>query len=150
MSNGWWILMSEVKKYVDHIMEEKFLADQKPVRFSVSLDNMLNFRLQYLAKILGTQRASLAADFLECAVIDAEKALGLQPFNFNSPYGKELLEATGGPFYHDDTGYYRVLENGEKIKIIDTHNEGEVDYTLGRIKVDVEAIESLKKNEDKD
>ncbi|WP_078557241.1 hypothetical protein [Bacillus alkalicellulosilyticus] len=126
--------MSEIKKYVNQIMEEKFLAEQKPVRFSVSLDNMLNFRLQYLAKILGTQRASLAANFIECAVVDAEKALGLQPFNFNTPYGQELIETCGGAFHHDDTGYYRVLENGEKIKLIDANNEGEVDYTLGRIK----------------
>lgn len=137
--------MSEVKKYVDQLLEEKFLAEQKPVRFSVSIDNMLNFRLQYVAKILGTQRASLAADFLSCAVMDAEKALGIQPFNFNTPYGKELLEATGGAFYQDDSGYYRVMENGEKIKIVDREHEEEVDYTLGRIKVDTEAIERLSK-----
>jgi hypothetical protein len=142
--------MSEVKKYVDQIMEEKFLSEQKTVRFSVSLDNTLNFRLQYLAKILGTQRASIAADFIQCAVIDAEKALGLQPFNFNTPYGKELLEATGGSFYQDYTGYYRILENGEKIKLIDTQNEGEVDYTLGRIKVDMETLESLSKRKEKE
>jgi hypothetical protein len=49
------------------------LAELKPVRFSVSLDNTLNFRLQYLSKFLGTQRASLAADFIECAVFDAKK-----------------------------------------------------------------------------
>jgi hypothetical protein len=76
--------------------------------------------------------------------------LGLQPFNFNTPYGKELLEATGGSFFHDNTGYYRVLENGEKIKIIDNHNEGEVDYSIGQIKVD-KAIEELSNKEiDKD
>jgi hypothetical protein len=141
--------MSEVKKYVDQLMEEKFLAEQKPVRFSVSIDNMLNFRLQYVAKVLGTQRASLAADFLACAVMDAEKALGLQPFNFNTPYGKELLEVTGGAFFHDDTGYYRVLDNGEKIKIVDRDHEEEVDYTLGRIRIDTETIESVPKDKSK-
>jgi len=126
--------MSEVKKYVSQIMEEKFLMEQKPVRFSVSIENMLNFRLQYLAKLLVTQRASLAADFIECAVADAEKALGLQPFNFSTPYGKELLQATGGAFYQDDTGYYKVLENGEKLKITDHQSEEEIDYTLELIK----------------
>jgi hypothetical protein len=140
--------MSEVKKYVDQIMEAKFLSEQKPVRFSVSIDNILNFRLQYLAGKLGTQRASLAADFLECAINDAEKALGIQPFNFNTQYGKELLEATGGSFYQDDSGYYRVLENGEKIKQIEAHDEGEVDYTLGRIKVDMETLEHLTKSKE--
>lgn len=140
--------MSEVKKYVDHVMEEKFLADHKPVRFSVSIDNTLNFRLQYLANILGTQRASLAADFLACAIIDAEKALGLQPFNFNTPYGKKLLDATGGSFCQDETGYYRVLENGEKIKLIDPNSEDEVDYTLGKMKIDSATLERLSKSEE--
>jgi hypothetical protein len=117
----------------DYVNERIAMLEQeripKPVKFSVSIENETNFRLQYIAKTLELSRATLAADFIQMAIIEAEKSLGLNPFDFESDYGKAYLENCGGAFHHDDSGYYRVNSNGEKIKITDPNSEDEVDYT---------------------
>lgn len=121
--------MSLVEKFVkDRIAMLEYEKIPKPIKFSVSIDNDTNFRLQYLAKILETSRASLSADFIQMAIVEAEKALGLNPFDFESEYSKEYLENCGGHFHQDDSGYYRVTANGEKVKISDPDNEDEISY----------------------
>jgi hypothetical protein len=122
--------MSSIEGYVNNRIEMLELERiPKPVKFSVSIENETNFRLQYIAKVLELSRATLAADFIQMAIIEAEKSLGLNPFDFNSDYGKAYLENCGGAFHHDNTGYYRVNSNGEKIKITDPNSEDEVKYT---------------------
>jgi hypothetical protein len=101
----------------------------KPVKFSISIENDTNFRLQYIAKVLETSRATLSADFIQIAIIEAEKSLNLNPYDFESDYGKAYLENCGGQFYHDETGYYKVNSNGEKVKVTDPNSEAEVDYS---------------------
>ncbi|WP_155922178.1 hypothetical protein [Bacillus sp. EB01] len=101
----------------------------KPVKFSVSIENETNYRLQYLAKQLETSRANLAANFIQLAIVEAQKTLGINPFDFESEYGKAYLKNCSGNFHQDETGYYRVNSNGEKIKITDSTNEEEVDYS---------------------
>jgi hypothetical protein len=122
--------MSSIEKYVNErvalIEIEKI---PKPVKFSVSIENETNFRLQYIAKQLETSRANLAADFIQLAIVEAEKTLGINPFDFDSEYGKAYLKNCGGNFHQDETGYYRVSLNGEKVKITDPTNEEEVDYS---------------------
>ncbi|KAB7671678.1 hypothetical protein [Bacillus sp. B1-b2] len=128
--------MSVIKKYVEEriaMLEQEKIP--KPIKFSVSIENETNFRLQYLAKKLETSRANLSADFIQMAIIEAEKTLGINPFDFESAYGKAYLDNCGGAFHHDDTGYYRVSSNGEKTKITDMNNEGEVDYNSLKNKV---------------
>lgn len=121
--------MSSVGKYVkERISMLDYEKIPKPIKFSVSIDNDTNFRLQYIAKLLETSRASLSADFIQMAIVEAEKALGLNPFDFESDYSKALMESCGGHFHHDETGYYRVTPSGEKIKVIDPDNEDEIDY----------------------
>jgi hypothetical protein len=101
----------------------------KPVKFSVSIENETNFRLQYLAKQLETSRANLAADFIQLAIVEAEKTLGINPFDFESEYGKAYMKNCGGHFHQDETGLYQINANGEKVKITDPNNEDEVDYS---------------------
>lgn len=123
--------MSAINEYVKGRMRDIQLRDvEDPVRFSVSLDFITNFRLQYLAKKLHTNRANLSADLLEMAIVESEKALGLNPFDTKSQYFKEMMEATGGTFEQDDQAFYRVTANGEKIKIFDLGDESEIDYSL--------------------
>ncbi|WP_366161233.1 hypothetical protein ABXS71_20595 [Bacillus infantis] len=122
--------MSAIEKYVNErvaLLEIEKIP--KPVKFSVSIENETNFRLQYIAKQLETSRANLAADFIQLAIIEAEKTLGINPFEFESEYGKAYIKNCGGHFHHDETGYYRINTNGEKVKIIDRTNEEEVDYS---------------------
>ncbi|SDN62471.1 hypothetical protein [Bacillus sp. OK048] len=131
--------MGLVEKYVkDRIAELDYAKIPKPIKFSVSIDNDTNFRLQYIAKILETSRATLSADFIQMAIVDAEKALGLNPFDFESEYSKALMESCGGAFIHDDTGYYRVTSSGEKIKVVDTDSEDEINYKKNSIQNDKE------------
>ncbi|WP_147534504.1 hypothetical protein [Bacillus marasmi] len=122
--------MSSIQKYVEErIAMLEIEKIPKPVKFSVSIENETNFRLQYLAKQLETSRANLAADFIQLAIVEAEKTLGINPFDFESEYGKAYLENCGGHFHHDETGLYRINANGEKEKVTDLNNEGEVDYS---------------------
>jgi hypothetical protein len=126
--------MSSVEKYVnDRIAMLEYEKIPKPIKFSVSIDNDTNFRLQYIAKILETSRASLSADFIQMAIVESEKALGLNPFDFESEYSKAFMENCGGQFYHDDSGYYQVTSNGEKIKISDPNSDDEISYIEKRI-----------------
>jgi hypothetical protein len=121
--------MSSVEKYVkDRIAMLEYEKIPKPIKFSVSIDNDTNFRLQHIAKLLETSRASLSADFIQMAIVEAEKALGINPFDFESEYGRAYMENCGGQFYHDNTGYYRVTPSGDKIKISDPNNEDEISY----------------------
>jgi len=124
--------MSLIEKFVKQI-EEDIVEPEPPVRFSVNLEYMDNFRLQYVAKKLGYNRAALSTEFIKLAIREAENALGLQPFDFSSDYSKEIMNACSGSFYHDETGYYRLLSNGDKIKIYDSNDENEVDYTLAHV-----------------
>lgn len=122
--------MSSIEKYVNEriaMLEQEKIP--KPVKFSVSIENETNFRLQYIAKQLETSRANLAADFIQMAIVEAEKALGINPFDFESEYGKAYMKNCGGQFYQDETGLYRVNANGEKVKVTDLNNEEEVDYS---------------------
>ncbi|RFU69523.1 hypothetical protein D0469_09155 [Peribacillus saganii] len=122
--------MSSIQKYVEErIAMLEIEKIPKPVKFSVSIENETNFRLQYLAKELETSRANLAADFIQLAIVEAEKTLGINPFDFDSEYGKAYIKNCGGNFHQDETGYYRVNSNGEKVKITDPTNEEEVDYS---------------------
>lgn len=123
--------MSNVENYVKARKEEldNSFEPEPPIRFSVNVDNTTNFRMQHVAKILGETRSSLASQILELAIADAERALGLNPFDYQSKYGKEFLEATGGHFYQDENGFYRVLEGGEKLRIVSPTDEHEVDYS---------------------
>lgn len=122
--------MSSIEKYVnERVAMLEIEKIPKPVKFSVSIENETNFRLQYIAKQLETSRANLAADFIQLAIVEAEKTLGLNPFDFESEYAKAYLKNCGGNFHHDETGYYRVNSNGEKVKITDPTNEEEVDYS---------------------
>jgi hypothetical protein len=117
----------------DYVNERIAMLEQeripKPVKFSISIENDTNFRLQYIAKVLETSRATLSADFIQIAIIEAEKSLNLNPYDFESDYGKAYLENCGGQFYHDETGYYKVNSNGEKVKVTDPNSEAEVDYS---------------------
>lgn len=124
--------MGLIEKFVKEIEEEVF-QPEPPVRFSINLDYMDNFRLQYLAKRLGYNRASLSAEFIKLAIREAENTLGLQPFDFSSEYSKEIMKACSGGFYQDETGYYRLLSNGDKIKLYDTNDENEIDYSLANV-----------------
>jgi hypothetical protein len=127
--------MSSIGKYVKQRMEELEIEKlPKPVKFSISIDNDTNFRLQYIAKLLETSRATLSADFIQMAISEAEKSLGLNPFDFESDYSKAFMENCGGHFYHDESGYYRVNSNGEKLKITDPNNEAEIDYNQNSVK----------------
>lgn len=82
----------------DYINERMAMADMEEyyertnTRFSVTVDNVLNFRLEYLAKILGQTRAGLASDFLSIAVTEAEKKLGISIAEKESDYGKAFVE----------------------------------------------------------
>jgi hypothetical protein len=123
-------IVSSIQKFIEErIAMLEIEKIPKPVKFSVSIENGTNFRLQYLAKQLETSRANLAADFIQLAIVEAEKTLGINPFDFESEYGKAYLENCGGHFHHDETGLYRINESGEKVKITDQNNEGEVDYS---------------------
>jgi hypothetical protein len=121
--------MTSVEKYVkERIAMLDYEKIPKPIKFSVSIDNDTNFRLQYIAKMLETNRATLSADFIQMAIVEAEKALGLNPFDFESEYSKALMESCGGHSFQDESGYYRVTSSGEKIKVIDPNSEDEIDY----------------------
>lgn len=121
--------MSLIKGYVENRIQELDIQKvPKPVKFTVSIENEKNFRLQYIAKLLETNRSNLAADFVQLAISEAEKSLGLNPFNFESDYGKAYLEKCGGAFHQDNSGYYRIGANGEKIKLIDPDDTEEIDY----------------------
>jgi len=121
--------MSLIKGYVENRIQELDIQKvPKPVKFTVSIENETNFRLQYIAKFLETNRSNLVADFVQLAISEAEKSLGLNPFNFESDYGKAYLEKCGGAFHQDDSGYYRIGANGEKIKLIDPDDTEEIDY----------------------
>ncbi|PFP29425.1 hypothetical protein COJ96_11010 [Bacillus sp. AFS073361] len=131
--------MSFVEKYVkERIAELDMQKIPKPIKFSVSIDNDTNFRLQYIAKMLETSRATLAADFIQMAIIEAEKTLGLKPFDFESDYGKALIESCGGAFIHDESGYYRETSSGEKIKIVAAGSEDEINYNQNSLEKDKE------------
>ena len=122
--------MNTIKGYVDERMRMLEIEKiPKPVKFSVSIENETNFRLQYLAKRLETTRSNLAADFIQLAIIEAERSLGINPFDFTSEYGKAYLENCGGNFHQDETGYYRIDSNGEKVKITDPRSDEEIDYS---------------------
>lgn len=122
--------MSSIQQYVEErVAMLEIEKIPKPVKFSVSIENETNFRLQYIAKQLETSRANLAADFIQLAIVEAEKTLGINFFDFESEYGKAYLENCGGHFHHDETGLYRINANGEKVKVTDPNNEGEVDYS---------------------
>lgn len=121
--------MSLIKGYVEERVQEiNYAKVPKPVKFSISIENETNFRLQYIAKLLETNRSNLAADFIQLAICEAEKSLGLNPFNFESDYGKAYIEKCGGAFHQDNSGYYRIGANGEKIKLIDPDDTEEIDY----------------------
>jgi len=122
--------VGSIEKYVNEriaMLEQERIP--KPVKFSVSIENETNFRLQYIAKQLETSRANLAADFIQLAIVEAEKTLGINPFDFESEYGKAYMKNCGGQFHQDETGLYRVNANGEKVKVTDPNNEEEVDYS---------------------
>jgi len=122
--------MSLVKKFVENRIQELDIEKvPKPVKFTISIENETNFRLQYIAKLLETNRSNLSADFIQLAILEAEKSLGLNPFDFDSDYGKEYIEKCGGSFYQDNSGYYRIGVNGEKIKLIDPNDSEEIDYS---------------------
>lgn len=122
--------MSSIERYVnERVAMLEIEKIPKPVKFSVSIENETNFRLQFIAKQLETSRANLAADFIQLAIVEAEKTLGINPFDFESEYGNAYLKNCGGNFHHDETGYYKVNSNGEKVKITDPTNEEEVDYS---------------------
>ncbi|MEH7111571.1 hypothetical protein V7124_04205 [Neobacillus niacini] len=122
--------MSSIQKYVEErVAMLEIEKIPKPVKFSVSIENETNFRLQYLAKQLETSRANLAADFIQLAIAEAEKTLGINPFDFESKYGKAYVENCWGGFHQDETGLYRINANGEKVKVTDPNNEEEVDYS---------------------
>jgi hypothetical protein len=122
--------VSSVEKYVnERVAMLEVQKIPKPVKFSVSIENETNFRLQYIAKQLETSRANLAADFIQLAIVEAEKTLGINPFDFESEYGKAYMKNCGGQFHQDETGLYRVNANGEKVKVTDPNNEEEVDYS---------------------
>lgn len=121
--------MSMIKGYVEERIQELNIEKvPKPVKFSISIENETNFRLQYIAKKLETNRSNLAADFVQLAIMEAEKSLGLNPMDFDSDYGKEYIEKCGGAFHQDNSGYYRIGANGEKIKLIDPEDMDEIDY----------------------
>lgn len=122
--------MNSIERFVKESLEFAEVVPP-PIRFSIGMDYDLNFRLQYLAKRLESNRAGLASDLLELAISEAEKALGLEPYNFETEYGKEVLKHCGGHFYQDETGYYRVTSSGERVKLVDSTDENEVDYSLG-------------------
>lgn len=121
--------MSSIKGYVESRIRELDMQQvPKPVKFTISIENETNFRLQYLAKFLETNRSTLAADFVQLAIAEAEKSLGLNPFDFESEYGQAYIEKCGGAFHQDNSGYYRIGANGEKIKLIDPEDTEEIDY----------------------
>lgn len=117
-----------VKRRVEDIERESI---PEPIRFSVGIDYSLNFRLQHLAKKLDENRASLAARFIELAVLEAEKTLGLNPFDMKSEYSKEFFKVCAGSFHYNETGLFRIQPNGDMIKVADPHDDAEVDYSLG-------------------
>lgn len=127
--------MNSIENYVNERVEMLEVQKiPKPVKFSVSIENETNFRLQHLAKQLETSRANLAADFIQLAIVEAEKTLGINPFDFESEYGKAYLRNCGGQFHHDETGLYRLNANGEKVKVTDPNNEEEVEYISKEMK----------------
>lgn len=108
-----------VKEMVKALREVKSVDDFLSLRISVTVSHEDNVRLQYLAKLLGLTRAGLAAKLLSASVEDTEQVLGLNPFDASTDYGKYFLERCTGKFEQTEEGLFRVLDNGEKVKVSD-------------------------------
>lgn len=83
--------MSQIKLFIKDRVEamafHEYLTNNQN-RVSVALDKSEVWRLDYLAKVLEDSRAALASELLKSAIIEAEKELKLNPFDFESEYGK--------------------------------------------------------------
>lgn len=82
---------SKVAEFFETMVMEKEMEvakSQHEVRFSVTISDIDDFRLRYIANELNMSRAGLAADIIRAAIVDAEAALGLNILDDTSEYGK--------------------------------------------------------------
>lgn len=93
--------MNSIRNYVRELYDTSNAAEadeMSKVKFSVTVDGETNSALNYLANMLKVSRASLASDLLERAVKEAEAELGLNRYDFESPYGKKIRKENTGYF----------------------------------------------------
>lgn len=79
-------------KYVEEVRLSKEIEENKSdlVKFSINVDDNVNRRLKYVAGELEITRAELTRDLIQMSLDQLERALGLDPLDFEKPYANML------------------------------------------------------------
>lgn len=80
--------MSEVSKFIDHVIGESFMKNKKhEVKFTVSLDEIDNRKLELIAKSIGMKKVPFVRELIRAGISEAIQKLELN----NSEEFKEFL-----------------------------------------------------------
>lgn len=84
--------MEHTEKLLDTLLKNA-IVEQSTVRakFTVTLNEPMNRRLQYIARMLGTNRADLSAKALYAFILDSEKKFGLDFNDETSTYFNQII-----------------------------------------------------------
>lgn len=122
----------EFKEYVDEKLALKQMKEQEmdrsfnTIKFSINVDEVTNRRLKYVADQLEVTRAEFCRDIIKMALLDVERQLGLDAFNFDSEYANKLYEGLEEVPLADDYGKLLMsLPKADFIKMI-RESRGEV------------------------
>lgn len=70
--------MSEVSKFIDHVIGESVMKNRKhEVKFTVSLDEIDNRKLELIAKSLGLKKVPFVRELIRAGIIEAIQKLEL-------------------------------------------------------------------------
>lgn len=70
--------MSEVSKFIDHVIGESVMKNKKhEVKFTVSLDEIDNRKLELIAKSLGLKKVPFVRELIRAGIIEAIQKLEL-------------------------------------------------------------------------
>ena len=72
------IFVSEVSKFIDHVIGESVMKNKKhEVKFTVSLDEIDNRKLELIAKSLGLKKVPFVRELIRAGIIEAIQKLEL-------------------------------------------------------------------------
>jgi hypothetical protein len=70
--------MSEVSKYIDHVIGESVMKNKKhEVKFTVSIDEIDNRKLELIAKSLGLKKVPFVRELIRAGITEAIQKLEL-------------------------------------------------------------------------
>ena len=90
---------SRVRELIEMMVMQKEMEvaeSDDQVRFSVTISDIDDFRLRYIAKVFKMSRAGLANEIIHAAIGDWEDAFGLNILDETSEYGKAFREFLEG------------------------------------------------------